>query len=745
MNGDHTLTSRGEYYTRIFSDPKINDRIYVMNKEVYRSDDGGKTYTTVRTPHGDNHALWIDPKDSNRMIESNDGGSVISFNGGRTWSDQRYSTAQIYHVLTTPTFPYLVCGAEQDNTSKCLPSDGDGTFWYQGPAGEQGYIAIDPRRPTLGYGGNQRGEMVRYDRATGQRQRVDVSPNMPGGENSAQTKERFQWTFPILMSPKDPDELFAGSQHVWMTRNGGHSWTAISPDLTRAEPKTLLDSDEPVNEHNSQDAYGTVFSIAISTLDPNIIWTGSDDGWIHVTRDHGGHWQKVTPPELPEFAKISMIAASPHEAGAAYVAADRHKMQDVATYFFKTSDYGNTWTKIAGGIAGGAWACSIKEDPKRRGLLYAGTEHGIYVSFNDGARWMPLSLNLPDVNVSDLEIRENDLIISTFGRGIYILDDMSPLRELPAASTHLFRPSSVIRTSSATVDGGEYRRTILPGANRADIYYVLRESAQRVSVEILDAKGAIVRKFEGTASSRPRAPIRNSVGDLVNAASWGSASPEPVVRVGTGLNRVVWDLRTAPAADFPGLLLRDTNVDGPPVPPGEYQVRLNVDGHAETQPLHIDKDPRLAGVSQADLEAQFELATRVHRALGEVTASVVRIRAAKSAIEDRMKSSQGLRAPGEEAEKRLTEIEALIYQIHNESTSDIMHWGPRLADKLAEVYAVIKSADAAPTDQAREVFAELSRELDQRLTELQKIVRDNLAAFNELLRRQGLSEIRLER
>jgi len=746
MNGDHSLTSRGEYYTRIFADTRNPDRVYVMNKEVYRSDDAGKTYTQVRTPHGDNHELWIDSKDPNRMAEANDGGAIITFNAGRTWSEQRYSTAQIYHVITTPGFPYMVCGAEQDNTSKCLPADGDGTFWYQGPAGEQGYIAIDPRQPTVGYGGSQRGELVRYDRATGQRQRIDVSPNMPGGETSAQVKERFQWTFPIIMSPKDPDEIYAGSQHVWRTTDGGHSWKSISPDLTRAEPKTLLDSDEPVNEHNSQDNYATVFTIAVSPLDDKVIWTGSDDGLVHVTRDGGAHWQKITPPGLPEFAKVTMISASPHSAGKAYVAAERHKMQDTRTYIFRTSDYGQTWTKIIGGITPGAWAESVKEDPKHAGLLFGGTEHGVYVSVNDGGEWQPLSLNLPDVEVTDLEIHDNDLIISTFGRGIYVLEDISPLREFNAETlarrAFLFKPAGVVRTASTTLDGGEYRRTVLPGANRVNFFYYLHNPAQQVSIEILDAKSKVIRHFEGTPDSRPHRQIRNTVGDVINSTNWGSASPPPQVRVTAGLNRVAWDLKLPPAADFPGLLLRDTNVDGPVVPPGDYKVRLTADGETQTQAFTIAKDPRLTNITQADLQEQFDFERRAHEWLGDATSAVVQIRAIKAQIDDRMQRAGSLRTPGGDLEKKLSGLEGTLYQVHNETTSDIMHWGPRLTDKLAEIYAVVKSADAAPTVQARAALADLSAQLDVQLSRLEAILKTDVAAFNDQLRKDNLPAIK---
>jgi hypothetical protein len=500
-----------------------------------------------------------------------------------------------------------------------------------------------------------------------------------------------------------------------------------------------------VNEHNSQDAYATVFTMAVSPVDANVIWAGSDDGLVHVTRDHGAHWQKVTPAGLPDYAKASMIAASPHAAGTAFLAAERHKSQDTGTYIYRTADYGKTWAKIVDGIAPGAWAESVKEDPKHAGLLYAGTQHGVYVSIDNGARWEPLSLNLPDVEVTDLEIRDRDLIISTFGRGIYILDDISPLREFStealAKPAYLFHPANVVRTASTTLDGGEYRRTVLPGANRVNFFYHLHDGAERVTVEILDAKDQLIRRFDGTPSSRPRAPIRNTVGDVINSAAWGSASPEPVVRVTAGLNRVGWDLRLPPAADFPGLLLRDTNVDGPVVPPGEYKVRLTVNGASQTQAFRVEKDPRLTGVTQAELQAQFDFERRIHKWLGDATSSVVKIRALKTQIDDRVGKTDAVRASGEDLKAQLSAVENTIYQVHNETTSDIMHWGPKLTDKLAEVYAVVKSADAAPTSQARTALSDLASQLDTQLSLLEKLLKTNVAAFNELLRRDSLPPI----
>jgi hypothetical protein len=405
---------------------------------------------------------------------------------------------------------------------------------------------------------------------------------MSDGEVPSQLLERFQWTFPILMSPHDPNVVYAASQHLWRTSNGGLSWDKISPDLTRADPKTLVGMKMLINDHSGTDYYATIFTVGLSKHDPNVIWTGSDDGRIHVTRDGGKNWQNVTPPGLPDFAKASLITTSPHNPAKAYLAAEKYKLQDVAPYIFKTEDYGRTWTKIVNGIAADHFVRAVSEDPVRPGLIFAGTEHVPYVSFDDGANWRPLSLNLPFVQVSDIEVKDNDLIISTFGRGMYILDDISPLRELSAdvlaKELHLFKPAGAIRTAARESDGIDYQQTVVPGANVINVYYSLAKPAQRVTIELLDGRGTMIRSFTGTPASKPRPLIRNSLSHVINGPGWGSASPEPIVPVTAGLHRVKWDLRYPPATDFPGLRLRDTNVDGPRALPGDYTLRRTACG-----------------------------------------------------------------------------------------------------------------------------------------------------------------------
>jgi photosystem II stability/assembly factor-like uncharacterized protein len=747
VNGDNDLPHRAEYYVRIFADPKLVDRVYVLGRNVYRSDDGGKTYRPIATPHGDDHDLWIDPGNSNRMIESNDGGANVTFNGGQTWTGRDYTTSQIYHVIATNDYPYLLCGPQQDNSSKCVPSDGDGGFWYLGPAGEQGYIAMHPTRTTLGYGGSQRGGLVRYDRATGQKQDIDIWPDMSDGERPNQLKERFQWTFPIVMSPQDPNVVYAGSQHLWRTRNGGLSWDQVSPDLTRADPKTLVGMDMPINDHSGTDYYATIFTIALSKHDANVIWTGSDDGRIHVTRDGGKSWQNVTPPGMPEFAKASLITTSPHAPGKAYLAAEKYKLQDVAPYIFRTEDFGKTWTKIVGGIAKDHFVRAVVEDPVRAGLLFAGTEHAPYVSFDDGANWQPLAQNLPDVQVSDVIVKDNDVAISSFGRGIWILDDISPLRELSRAvvgeNFHLFKPASVIATTARQSTGVDYRQTVVPGTNTLNVYYSLARPAQRVTIEFLDGGGRVVRSFSGTPDSRPRPVIRNSVGLVINGPRWGSSTPEPPVPTAAGLHRFAWDLRYPPATDFPGLRLRDTNADGPRALPGDYQVRVTVDGVRQQHPFRILRDPRLTDVTAADLAAQLEFELATHKRLNDATSAVVHIRDLRQQIADRMKQTQdnAIVSASRDVAAKLSVVEGDVYEVRVAAESDIKHFGPKLTNKLGAVYGVAKSADARPTVQAQSVFGELSTKLGVQLRRLEQITTTDLGKLNDLLRRANLPPV----
>src|SRR4051812_33618365 len=461
VSQDRRALQRAFYFSRIYADPKEKDTIYVMNVAFLKSTNAGKDWKVIRTPHSDHHDFWIDPTNNQRVINSNDGGGTVSLNGGTTWTGEEFPTAQLYHVAVTKDIPYHVCGAQQDNTTVCVQSDpsprrmgvGNGMFapLYAVGGGESGYIAPDPTNPNIFYAGSQGALLTKYDRSTSAIRDVQVYPLFFSGMPASSLKERWQWTFPIVFSPQNPKVLYTSSQHLWKTTNEGQSWESISPDLTKADPKTLGDSGGPITkDQNGPEIYGTIFTIAPSLQDENTIWTGSDDGLAYITRDGGKNWTNITPKELPEFSRISMIDASPHEPGTAYLAAKRYQLDDRKPYAYRTDDYGATWTPITNGIENDDYVHVTREDPKRKGLLYAGTEHGIYVSLDDGDHWQSLRLNMPDTQVADLVIASDDVVAATHGRSFYVLDEISMLRQmepgLTASTLHVFAPDAAIRS-----------------------------------------------------------------------------------------------------------------------------------------------------------------------------------------------------------------------------------------------------------------------------------------------------------
>jgi photosystem II stability/assembly factor-like uncharacterized protein len=742
VNGLRSLYGRAEYYTRIYADPQDANTVYVPAQiAFFRSRDGGRTYRRVPTPHGDNHDLWIDPTNNRRMIESNDGGANVSWDGGATWTEQDYSTAQMHHVITTNDFPYYVCGAQQDNSSKCLPMDGDGSYYYTTAAGEQGYIAVHPTNIDVTYGGAQFAFLWVQDRRTGQRRRIDVWPVFYRGLPPKAVRERFQWTFPIVMSPHDPEEIYVASQHVWRTRNRGQSWERISPDLTYADPATLGGEQSIVPQQNSQDYYATIFTLAISPRERNVIWAGSDDGRIHVTRDGGATWQHVTPPDLPKFSRVSLIEVSPHAPGKAYAAVERYKMQDIAPYVYRTTNYGRTWTKIVNGIAHGDYVRAVKEDPERPALLFAGTEHRPYVSFDDGASWQSIQLGLPDLQVPDLEIKGNDLVVATYGRGFYVLDGaMSVLRQLTpevlSRRAHLFTPADAVRSLAATIEA--YRRT--RRFTEVPIEYRLGAAAQRVTLEIRDAQGNTIRTFTGVVDERPAERVMTSVGEWINGPAAGFPTPPPPVGTAAGMHQFKWDMLYAPAAGFEGMHLSQTSLDGPYVPPGEYRVRLTVDGATEERRFRILADPRLKNVTAAAFQEQARLARDIHRRLAGAIAAVGAIRTLRHELDDRIRQAndRSVTAAGERVKARLGEIEEVLYQVRSRDAHSGAQFGARLVDQLGHLLDnYVGSADARPTRQAYEAFDFLSRQVQVQLDALAELRRSEIPRLNELLERAG--------
>jgi photosystem II stability/assembly factor-like uncharacterized protein len=741
VSEDRRLRQRAFYYSRIYADPKARNTVYVLNTGFYKSTDSGKTYKAIRVPHGDNHDLWIDPSNPKRMIESNDGGANVSVNGGESWTGQAYPTAQLYHVATTRDIPYHVCGAQQDNSTICVSSESPGgrgggggrvaPVMYSVGGGESGYIAPDPANANIFYAGSQGALLTRFDRRNGYTKDVQVYPRFFSGESAASLPERWQWTFPIVFSPLDPGILYTSSQHLWRSTNEGRSWESISPDLTRADPKTLGDSGGPITkDQNGPEIYGTIFTIAPSRKEKDTIWTGSDDGEAYVTRDAGKHWTKITPPDLPEFSRISLIEASPHHAGTAYLAAKRYQLDDRRPYLYKTDDYGKTWTKITSGIAENDYVHAVREDPKRAGLLFAGTEHGIYVSFDGGGQFQSLSLNLPDTQVPDMVIEGDDLVIATHGRSFYVLHDLSPLRqmapEVTASTVHLFRPATAARNLT-----------------QADIDYYLKQPAEKVTIDILDAKGQVVRSFTGTPEDDKKRTGADGQGIGDEEEFFGPPRARPVPRK-EGLNRFAWDLRYPGAKGFKDMIFWGARVGtGPVAAPGSYQVRLTANGLTQTQSFNVEKDPRLDSVTNADLAEQFKLAAQVRDKTTEANEIVIVVRELKKQMQDRLKANPdpALKTALDAFRDKLSAVEEEVYQVRNRSNQDPLNFPIKLNNRLAALDRSIETGDGKPTAGAYKVFEELSKELAVQKGRLDESLKTALPPVNRLLAEHNLKEL----
>jgi photosystem II stability/assembly factor-like uncharacterized protein len=742
VNDDRNLRQRAFYYTHIFADPKNRDIVYGLNVSFYKSTDGGKTFKTrLRPPHGDNHDLWIDPRDPQRFITSDDGGATVTINGGETWTAEDFPTAQLYHVATTKDFPYHVCGAQQDNSTVCVQSEARGGFggslgvgpnafaaMYDAGGGESGYIAPSPSDPDILYAGSQGALLTRRNRMTGETRDIEVYPRFFSGEKAASLPDRWQWTFPIVFSNFDSNTLYTSSQFLYRTTNDGQSWQRISPDLTKHDPKTLGDSGGPItHDMNGPEIFATIFAIAPSHKEPDTIWTGSDDGLVFMTRDGGRNWTNVTPPGTPELARVSVIEASPHEAGTAFVAVKNYLQDDRAPYLFGTADYGKTWKKIVAGIAAGDYVHAVREDPRRAGLLYAGTEHGIYVSFDDGGRWQSLSLNLPDTQVSDIVVDNRDLVIATHGRSMWVLENISPLRQLTddvsrTAALHVYEPEEATRR-----------------ARPLAIDYYLKTKAAKVTIDILDAQGTVIRTITGPEDK----PVEDE-------DDGGFGPPPAKVGLDAGHNRFVWDLRYAGATVFPGLVMwGGSPKQGPLALPGTYQVRVTADGQSGTKPFKIALDPRVK-TPMADLQAEFELALKVRDRVSDADGAVVAVRRVREAVDDRIEKARfaerdtarkPLTTALENLRRKLTEVEESVYQVKNRSGQDPLNFPIKLNNRISHLSGVIESADARPTDQTYAAFKELSDELQAQLDKLGSATTSDLEAINTQLQRKKIAPL----
>ncbi len=749
VSDNPNIKQRFWYFSQIFADSQNADTVYALNVQSWKSIDGGRNFSVVGTPHGDNHDWWIAPNDNQRMIGGDDGGAHVTLNGGKSWTEQDQPTAQFYRVALDNDFPYNIYGAQQDNSTVRIASRSSDSAistsdWYDVGGGESGWIAPHPKDSNIVFAGSYGGLLTRQDHRTGQLRDVNVNPNNPLGAGADVQKYRFQWNFPLVFSPHETagkNALYAAANVLFRSFDEGQSWQAISPDLTRNDKSRQKSSGGPITQDNTSiEYYDTIFALSESPIQKGVIWTGSDDGLVHVTKDDGKNWEKVTPKDIPEWIQINAIDASPFDAGSAYVAATAYKSDNYQPYLYKTNDYGKTWKKIVNGIPNDAFTRVVRADPNQKGFLYAGTETGIYYSINDGESWNSMQLNLPIVPITDLVIHKQmkDLVVATQGRAFYVLDNLPvfyQLAEAQKADAFLFKPEDAYRT----VGGGGFPLppTATVGANPpngAVINYYLKEKATKeIALEFLDASGKLIRKFTGKPQAETPSEPQGRFG-------------EPSLPIDAGLNRFVWNYRLPNATTISGMILWAGSTAGPKVVPGNYQVRLSVDGKAvAAENFAVKADPRLS-TTQEDFQKQFDLLSKIREKLSAAHDAILEVRDLRKQLEDvssRLKSPEqkDLKDKAAEISKNLTAIEEELNQTKIKSSQDALNFPIKVNNKLAALGSSVDSADSAPTNQANEVFNDLSTQIDTQLLRLTDIKSKDISAFNKTFVEKNLPVI----
>ncbi len=748
VNEARDVKQRAWYYSRIFADPKNANTMYALNTSFYRSIDGGHTFKAIPTGHGDNHDLWIASDDPDRMIESNDGGANITLDGGKSFSTiMNQPTAQFYRVVTDNDFPYHIYGAQQDNTTVETSSRGNSgaiteSDWHEVGGGESGWIAPDPTDSRFVYAGSYDGLLTRYDSKTGGSTNVTVWPDNPMGSGVEAMKYRFQWSFPMIFSPNDPKLLYAGANVLMGTRDGGHSWQVMSPDLTRDDKSKQGPVGGPLTKDNTAvEYYDTIFTIDESTVAKGEIWVGSDDGLVHLTRDGGKTWANVTPKDIPDFIRINCIAASPFDAGTAYVAATMYLTDDYRPFLYKTTDFGKTWTKIISGIPADDFTRTIRPDPKMKGLLIAGTEAHLYISYNDGASWMPFQLNLPNVPMTDVTFqkREDDMIVATQGRGFYVMDAMPAVRALaPGKMADVPLAMLPLKAAYRYSGGGGFGGGGAAGAAGANppsgvlIYYKLKSKPTGdVTIRVTDEAGQLVNEY--TSKEEPKEPA------ALEEDEGRRGIPKPTKK--PGLNRFTWDLRYSDATKFPGMILWAAGTRGPLVVPGTYTVEVSADGHTAKETVLVKPDPRVASTLE-DYKKQLELALQIRDRFSAANNAVIQIRGAKAQLDGyAAKAEPKLAAEAKRISAELGVVEDAIYQTKLRANEDALNFPIKLNNKLGALMGTVMQSDSAPTEQSYAVFKELSAALQVQLDKLGQITTQDVSSFNKLVREQNIPAI----
>lgn len=738
LNEDRALRQRAWYYTRIYADTKNEDVVYVMNVSYHKSTDGGRTFKSLNANHGDHHDLWIAPEDPRRMIIADDGGGQVSYDGGESWSTyENQPTAQFYRVITDNHFPYRIYVAQQDNSTLRIFHRTEGGSigvddWEETAGCECGHIAVDPVNHDIVYGGCYDGIIERKDHKTGFQRAINVWPDNPMGHGVEAMKYRFQWNFPIFFSPHDPKKLYTASNQLHVTTNEGQSWQVISPDLTRNDLSKQGPSGGPITKDNtSVEYYCTIFAAAESPRVRDLLWTGSDDGLVHVSKNGGRTWENVTPANMPEWIMINSIEPSPYEDGGCYLAATNYKNGDYRPYLYKTTDYGKTWTKIVNGIDSEHFTRVVRADPKRRGLLYAGTESGMYLSFDDGANWQPFQLNLPIVPITDLAVKNDNLIAATQGRSIWMIDDLTVLHQLDdamaAKNLHLFRPMDSYRMGGFQRKNLKTEGTNHPGGVNVFFNIAQLDTAKtEVKLAFLEADGDLIREF----STKPK-------------------DKKDKMEVKPGANTFNWNMRYPDAKSFEGQVLWWASVTGPRAMPGSYKVRLTLGDEVQEQEFRILKDPRSPS-SDRDIQQQFDFLLTVRDKVTEAHQAVIDIRDVRTqmnAFTGRLDKENAdhkeLISLFKEMDSLMTKVETALYQTKNRSGQDPLNFPIRLTNKLAHLTA-LTGRDYPPTEQAIAVQRELTAEIDNWLKDFKAVKEEKLPAFNRMVREKNVDVTRLK-
>lgn len=736
INEDRNLRQRAWYYTRLYADPKDADQLYVTNVAYHKSKDGGKSFSSQYAPHGDHHDLWIAPDDPNRMIIGDDGGAQVTYDGGETWSTyHNQPTAQFYRVTTDNAFPYRIYAAQQDNSTVRITHRTDGNSigerdWEGTAGGESGHIAVDPTNDDIVYGGSYHGYLTRVDHKNKTERQVNIWPEDNMGHGAEDAKYRFQWNFPIFFSPNNPKKLYAASNHLHLSTDEGQTWTTISPDLTTNDRSKQKSSGGPITQDNtSVEYYCTLFAAAESRLQEGLIWTGSDDGLVHLTRDGGKNWTNVTPPDLPKWTMINCLEPDYFNAGGCYLAATAYKNGDYRPYLFRTTNYGATWQKITLGINEAHFTRVIRADPVKRGLLYAGTEAGLYISFDDGANWQPFQLNLPVVPITDLTLKNGNLIAATQGRSLWIIDDLSVLHQLERTHSekemHLYKPESAYRMGG----GGSGKASKTAGGNRQNgvfVHYYLKNKPgekDTVSIDILEASGKVIKTF--------------STHDKDN-----KIKPEQ------GGNLFVWNMRYPDAIKFDGMVLWSYNLAGPKAVPEKYKVRLRAKGQTQEQDFQILADPR-SKTDAAEYQAQLDFVQQVsdtisamHKCIKEIRDVRVQMNDVKNKLpkEDKYKP---ITLHIARMDSVMTAVENNLYQTKNRSSQDPLNYPVKLNDKMANLMGLNVDGDYPPTEASRQVFENLSKQASNELTRWKVLKTVDLPELNKMVREMGVDVVRL--